>query len=308
MTYFNVDSRSAIILTKNIESPAPGDTTEFAYTLSTSGRGGLNDVDVFVNPKIVPEQYYENNILELSNHLNVEVDEFSPVIEVTVDGRILVNNDFVSPNPRMVMRMWDENDIVLKTDTSGIQVFLTYPCDADQCDAIPIYFSRDDVEWFAATDTSDFSVVFSPIELPDGLYRLSVEIPDGSGNMNNEPYTITFQVSRESSVIIQAPYPNPSTQFVTFTIVMTGDEAPDEFFVEIFSVDGRKVSELENLQTIIGTNEITWDGSNNNGVRLPAGIYFYRILLRKNGNEVPVKVPVNATYFSKGYGKLMLAK
>jgi hypothetical protein len=308
MTYFNVNSRSAIILTRNIKSPAPGDTTEFSFTLSTSGRGGLNDVDVFVNPKMVPEQYYENNILELSNYLNVEVDEFSPVMEVTVDGRILMNNDFVSPNPRIVMRMWDENDIILKTDTLDVKIFLTYPCELDQCAATPIYFSRNDVEWFAATDTSDFRVVFNPVDLPDGSYILSVEIPDGSGNTTEEPYTGTFQVSRESSVVMLAPYPNPSTDAFTFTLVISGEETPDKYSIEFFGVDGRKVNELNDLTTFIGTNEVIWNGKNSNGTDLPAGVYFYRITLQKEGEAVPVNVPVNTSFFRNGYGKLILVR
>lgn len=309
INYFNSTSRTSSIITKNIKSPAPGDTTHFSFVLQTTGRGGLNDVDVFVNPRIVPEQYYDNNILELSNYLNVVVDQFNPVLAVTVDGRTLMNGDFVSPNPEIKIRLWDENRVLYKTDTAGVKIMLKYPCELEACADSIIYFNREDVEWFPATDTSDFKVVFRPKDLPDGLYTLTINVNDSYGNSSgNKPYIINFLVSSESSIVLLAPYPNPSAEKFTFTLVISGIEPPDQFSIEIFSMDGRKVNELTNLNTIIGTNEITWNGKNTNGSHLPAGVYFYRIILRNNGKDVNVKVPVNTSYFSKGYGKLVLTR
>ncbi|HEX5168575.1 MAG TPA: C25 family cysteine peptidase [Cyclobacteriaceae bacterium] len=308
MTYFNTTTRTSIDATRNIKSPAPGDTTDFSFVLATTGRGGLNNVDVYVNPKIVPEQYYDNNILELTNYLNVEVDQFKPVLEVTVDGRILMDGDFVSPNPDIVMRLRDENRVIQKTDTLGVNIFLTYPCDLDDCNATPVYFSREDVKWLPATDTSDFKVIFDPTGLPDGFYTLSVEMSDGRSNKSGEPYTITFQVNSESSVILLAPYPNPSHEFFTFTLLISGEASPDNFSLEIFGVDGRKIRELIDLPTIIGRNEITWNGESADGSHLPAGIYFYRINLQQNGKDVPIKVLANTSYFNRGYGKLVLTR
>src|SRR5690606_16377923 len=42
-----------------IDGPAAGDTTYFIVTGGTSGYTGLNDLGVFVNPRILPEQYYD---------------------------------------------------------------------------------------------------------------------------------------------------------------------------------------------------------------------------------------------------------
>lgn len=294
-----------------IKSPSPGDTTFFNTEVETLSRVGANDVEVFVNPRVVPEQYYENNLLRLPDHLMVEGDHFKPVLEVTIDGRIPIDGDFVSANPEIVLKLWDENSALIKTDTSGVSISLEYPCPSGACDNDPaIYFSRDDVNWFAATDTSDFKVVFNPANLPEGEYRLAVEISDASGNMASaDPYEITFQVKYESSVVLLAPYPNPSLATVIFTLVISGEEAPDAFDLMVFGVDGRMVREIRvDNGLVVGTNEIFWDGRNDTGQDLPGGVYPYRIILRRQGQEVPVKVPVMANYFRAGYGKVVLIR
>jgi hypothetical protein len=208
------------------------------------------------------------------------------------------------------MRLWDENRVLYKTDTTGVKIILTYPCALEDCESDSIiYFSSNEVEWLPATDTSDFTVLFQPANLPDGAYTLTVDMSDGHGNASgNEPYSITFEVNSESSIVLLAPYPNPSAELFTFTLVISGVQPPNQFSIEVFSLDGRKVSDLQNLNAIIGRNEITWNGMNINGSRLPAGVYFYRIILRDNGKDVAVKVPANTSYFNKGYGKLVLTR
>lgn len=293
-----------------IHAPAPGDTTFFTPTALTNGMLGANDVSVFVNPRVLPEQYYENNLLSLPGHLIVEGDRFKPVLEVTFDGRLPADGDFVSANPEIALRLWDENRTLVKTDTAGVRIFLEYPCVSPDCDGNPaVYFSRDDVSWFPATDTTDFRVVFTPQNLPEGSYTLSVDVADASGNqVSPDPYVITFQVKYASSVLLLAPYPNPAVSPVVFTIVISGREAPDEFDLTLFGIDGRMVRHLRTSNIVVGTNEILWDGTDDAGRMLPGGVYPYKLVLRQEGQQVPVKVPVNTNYFRGGYGKVVLIR
>src|SRR5690606_31949700 len=214
------------------------------------------------------------------------------VLEVTFDGRALADGDFVSANPTIVLRMWDENDHFLKKDTVGIRMFLEYPC--PPCSGDPsVYFSRADVEWFPATATSDFIVNFTPSDLPDGEYRFSVSFEDASGNaIGSEPYSITFRVQREESVLMLAPYPNPSPGFVVFTFIVSGEDAPDAMDVTVISPDGRELRHLSPRQIVVGTNEIIWDGTLDSGQPLQNGLYLYRVRLWRNGVPQMIKVPV----------------
>lgn len=290
-TVYNTTSRVSDVNTKKIKAPLPGEEQPFDITISSVDKVGLNDVKVFVNPKVLPEAYYDNNVATLYNHLNVESDIFNPVLQVTIDGRYIMNGDFVSPSPVIVVKLWDENSILLKTDTTGIKVFLKYPCEDEDCPFTEVYFSRPDVEWHPATSTSDFTMEFKPTNLPEGTYTLRVEASDERNNVSGtEPYEITFVVVEENTIAVQKPYPNPSSSIFYFNVVITGDEQPDGMRLEFINSNGQTVSEFSGGYFFTGTNTIPWDAS-----ALPGGLYFYRMVLTREGQVI-----------KKAEGKLML--
>lgn len=287
---FNTTARTSDPGNRKIKAPAPGQETSFDISIDTKEKPGLNDVRVYVNPRILPELYYDNNVLELKNYLNVERDIFNPVLDITIDGRYITNGDFVSSNPEIVLTVWDENPLLLNTDTTGIKMFLKFPC--DQCDYTPIYFSRTDVEWFAATQSSSFRMEFKPQNLPVGIYDLLAEATDASGNKNDSSYNISFVVSSDNSTSIQGPYPNPSSSTFFFNIVITGDDRPDIMHMEVINTSGQIVQEIALSEFFTGTNTLIWDASHQ-----PGGLYLYRIRLTQSGKETKTVV-----------GKLMLVK
>jgi len=176
---------------------------------------------------------------------------------------------------------------------TGIVVLMKYPCDTDDCPFIPIYFTRPDVQWFPASDTSDFRMEFSPTNLQAGTYTLRVEAKDVRNNASgSEPYEITFVVAEDNSITIQSPYPNPSTSTFFFNIVITGDDRPDVMRMEIINTSGQVVQEIVHDEFFTGTNTLIWDASH-----MPGGLYFYRITLNQSGKEMKTVI-----------GKLMLVK
>lgn len=275
----------------NIASPLPGDSTSFTVRLNTLAKSGLNDIDVYVNPRLVPEHYYDNNLLQLNGHLQVLTDALNPVMDVSVDGRHIVNEDYVSPDPSIRIKIWDENETILKSDTSGVRIFLTYPC-AD-CQPTPILLTDPRIQWYAATDTSAFKVDFQLQGLEDGMYALRVEGADARGNQSGiDPYEIRFQVKNESSVSVTDPHPNPFSSEVFFGLVITGDVLPDQFELQLMNVNGQLQDRftLEDFPVMhIGTNELIWDGTTANGNILPNGIYIYRLDLTI-GDQVHRKI------------------
>lgn len=285
----NNTNRTSVKKDMKIAAPVPQDTTHFTISFDTHAESGLNDVDVFVNPHVLPEQYYDNNEIYLGNYLNVQGDVYSPVLDVTIDGRYVVNDDFVSPNPSIVVKIWDENNVVLKKDTAGINIFLKYPCAADNCDFQRINFSGSNVKWVPATDTSYFKITFNPQELAEGEYTLRVEGSDANGNSSGkDPYLVNFQVKYETVFTMLSPHPNPSTGAFYFPFVVSGSVVPDYFNLQIVSVEGKVLHE-ENLNEDsfhIGTNTIQWNGKDASGYEQPAGVYVYRLVVRTNNQDI----------------------
>lgn len=282
---FNKSQRISENKQINIVAPAPGDSTHFSFLVETRQKAGLNDVNVFVNNRILPEQYYENNTLELLDYLDVKKDGIFPVLDVTIDGRHIEDGDFVGSKPVVVARIWDENTFLLKQDTLGVRVFLKPPCEGS-CEFEPIYFSRADIQWVPATDSSDFEIEYRPHLAVAGEYILRVEIADGSGNTPLVPYEVRFNFDPGTVIRFSDPYPNPSAQEVFFEFSVSGDQPPESYQLQIFTLDGRLVKNFYDQHNMhIGHNQLSWSGEDTLGVLMKGGMYIYKWSVTIN--EVP---------------------
>lgn len=258
-----------------ILAPTLGDTTHFELSMPTLEKAGLNDVQLTVNPRIVPELFYDNNLMSLKNAFDVSVDKQSPVLRVLIDGRLVENGDFVSANPKIDINVWDENELILKTDTVGIRILLQYPCE-ENCTLSPIYFTRADVMWQAASLDGPFTATFSPVDLPAGNYILKVFAEDSRGNVSGElPYEVSFQVSDENQTALSAPYPNPNNGVLNFELMIKGDEVPAGAWLELINTMGKLMYEgsLPASDWHVGKNYISLRIED----QLPTGLYLYRI-------------------------------
>ncbi len=281
--------RDAFSSSFRISAPPPGDSTLFTIPVNTIGRGGLNDLQVFVNPRIIPETKFDNNLVFLPEYVNVLIDRSAPVLDVTFDGRYLRDNDFVSANPAILIRMWDENTFMPKTDTVGVKIFMAHPCALDVCGFESVYFRQNDVRWYPATDISDFKVLFTPRDLPTGEYRLRVNAEDGSGNAAGElPYEIRFRVDREQRLVVTSAYPNPFSWQTSFDVLVTGGSAVPTFYeLRVSTVNGRLVAEQRGLAEDfhIGLNTITWNSTASDGRPLSGGVYYYQLYIYSEGEQ-----------------------
>ncbi|MBS1506559.1 MAG: hypothetical protein JSS79_07940 [Bacteroidetes bacterium] len=280
-----------------IKAPAPGDTTKFSTTIATQGKRGLNTISVYVNPKIQPEQYYENNLVNLTSYLNVIPDLSAPVLDVSIDGRYVENGDYISPNPVIKVKLHDDNPFLFVTDTTHVTLLLSYPCSSAPCSFKRINFSRKDVVWTSATATSDFTVTFTPANLPEGTYTLQVTGTDAVGNKaGTQPYEVSFTVKNETSITLSSVYPNPSTDVFTFNFVLSGNVLPDNFLLQIYALDGRLVEQFESKdigQFIIGHNQLPWSAVNS-GIK--EGMLLYKLQVTTNGKK------------AEQHGKLIFAR
>ncbi len=280
-----------------IKAPSPGDTTDFSLVVNTRGKTGLNSINVFVNPKIQPEQYYENNVIDLASYLNVLADHSGPALDVTVDGRYLQNGDYVSPSPSINIKLHDDNQFLFITDTTHLNIFLSYPCDTNNCPFKRISFSRSDVQWTPASAKADFTTVFKPNNLSEGTYTLQVNGTDDSGNPSGTtPYEVTFNVKNETTLSLQSVYPNPSGDIFNFGFILSGNVLPDDFSLQVYSLEGQLIQQfgLKDVSGFyIGNNELHWNAAQGNRTD---GILIYHLTVRANGKTVSQS------------GKLILAK
>ncbi len=308
----NKTSRVTEEKTFKIPALAAKDTAQFTIPISTVNKRGENNVKVFVNPRIIPEQNYNNNIIDLQDYLIVEGDNKNPVIDVAFDGQYIMDGDIVSPEPLITILTKDGSPFLKKTDTVGMEIMLKRPC--ENCIYEKINFSSPQITWTPATDGADFKVEFRPGTLEDGIHSLKVQTMDGSGNLSgSKPYSINFEVVNESSITNFYPYPNPFSTSTRFVFTLTGKDVPDQIKIQIMTVTGKIVREITQNEIgviNIGNNisDFAWNGKDEFGDQLANGVYLYRVIVVNKGESIKRRETSADKAFKNGFGKMYLLR
>ncbi len=302
----NLSSRKVENFSKKFPALKAGESFDFTVEFISEGKTGLNSLEVFANPKIQREQTYRNNQLDMGAYFVVEGDNSTSLLDVNFDGIYIMDGDIVSPTVMVTALLKNDQTLLYKKDTVGMEIFLKPTC--DNCQFSRVNFSNPNLSWSPASEDSDFKVSFIPGPIEDGIYTLRIVNEDYP-----HPLEITFEVINESQITNFYPYPNPFSTSVRFVFTVTGMEVPDEIKIQIMTVTGRVVREIlqHELGLIrIGNNitEYAWDGRDEFGDQLANGVYIYRVLIRMNGQFMEHRPTAGDRAFNKGYGKMYLLR
>lgn len=319
MTVFDAGNNAIPQPAIKLKQLKPGDTAVIKYSIDTRNLSGLNNLFIDVNPdNNQPEQYHFNNFLY--KNFAVNIDNFKPVLDVTFDGMHILNNDIVSAQPHITIKMKDESSFLLLDDTSLMTVQLQYP----DGNLRRFYFSTDTLLFTPPSSAADniATVDFTPYLTDDGQYQLIVTGKDKTGNTaGNISYTVSFQVYNKPMITNLFNYPNPFTTSTAFVFTITGSEVPQNLRIQILTITGKIVKEITKAELNdlhIGRN-ITgykWDGTDQYGQKLANGVYIYRVLTNLNGKGLDKFGTFDKNgstidtdkYFNKGYGKMYLMR
>lgn len=305
-TFTNLSSKKVENFTKKFPSLKAGDAFDFTIEFNSIGKAGENQLTVFANPRIQKEQTFRNNQVDLGAYFLVEGDNSTSLLDVNFDGIYIMDGDIVSPNVMITALLKNNQTLIYKKDTLGLELFLKQNCEG--CQYSKVNFSNPNLTWTPASEENDFKVSLIPGPLEDGIYTLRITNEDSL-----EPYEIQFEVINESQITNFYPYPNPFSTSVRFVFTVTGMEVPDEIKIQIMTVTGKVVREIlqNELGPIrIGNNltEYAWDGRDEFGDQLANGVYIYRVLIRKNGQFMEHRPTAGDKAFKKGYGKMYLLR
>ena len=298
------------------------DVLRDTITFSTVGLPGINSLWMEVNPYInelvkdQAEQYHFNNLLQIPFY--VKADDVNPILDVTFDGRHILNGDIIDPESEIYITLKDDNPYLIMddiSDTTLFGVFLTYPDGTQK--KIPFIDGNGNtiLQWYPAeSQYKKFKIVYPAYFEQDGIYTLLVQGSDRSGNISGDlEYKINFEIIHESSITYLMNYPNPFSTSTQFVFTLTGTEVPDEIIIQIMTVTGKVVREIteDQLGPIhIGRNitEYAWDGTDEFGDQLANGVYLYRVLSQIKGEEIKHRETEGDKYFKKEFGKMYLMR
>ena len=292
------------------------DTINLNFDLNAFGSNyiGLNYLVVELNPNNdQPEQYHFNNFGLLQFY--VKGDDVNPLLDVTFDGKHILNGDIISAKPTILISLKDDSKYLALDDTSVLNVSLKYPDGTIRA----INYDNNLLTFYPADNTrlnieNKARVEFKPILNTDGKYELIITDKDKSGNVSHRNnYRIQFEVINKSSITNVLNYPNPFTTSTRFVFTLTGAELPTYFKIQIFNATGKVVKEItqDELGPItIGRNisKYAWNGTDEFGDALGNGVYFYKVVSTIEDEKIEHRSESFDKYFKKGFGKMLLIR
>jgi len=286
------------------------------FTYNTRQLLGEHQFQMELNPSHSPlEEYYFNNFgLE---EFKVTPDKINPLLDVTFDGIVIMDQDIVSSNPLITVQLLDENPFILLESPENFTILLEYPSgDLEQ-------ISIDDpaLEFYPAIegDDNESKIEYNPELKEDGEYKLTIVATDESSNSSGDKnYEVRFRVFNEEMVSNVFNYPNPFSTSTQFIFTLTGNETPGNVLIRIMTLSGKVVreitaAELGNLNIGINRTEYKWDGRDEFGDKLGNGTYLYQVITKKmDGSDYKhFSDPTqnNTDYlFKEGFGKLVIIR
>ncbi|HLF63849.1 MAG TPA: C25 family cysteine peptidase [Saprospiraceae bacterium] len=280
------------VLYEEIPPLASGESTLVHVSQQQMGIAGRSSLLVEVNyDRRVEETSYLNNTGILN--FIVLADTHNPVLDVTFDGRHLVNGDIVSSEPAIRAELRDDNAFLLLDDRAAFEVLMRYPNDFDYT-WIDINGPKIAFEPAISGAQNIATLTYRPV-LDDGFYDLIIRAHDRSMNDAGDiEYAISFEVLGDrliSRVDAQPRWFNDHTRFI-FTI--SGTQIPSSIQLDISNTAGQIVREIgkDEIGLFVGTTEYVWDGTTDSGERLPGGVYFYRLTAKdQDGNDYDLLGP-----------------
>lgn len=281
--------------------------------LNSNQYPGLNYLWVDVNPLSSPkhqlEQYHFNNIARIP--FMVESDKINPLLDVTFDGTHILNGDVISAKPHILITLKDENKFLALNDTSNFMVYIKYP---NQASEKRLYFSNGLIFTPANLPSNSCKIEWKPEFAIDGKYALRVQAADRSRNASGAvDYTIQFEIITKQTITEVLNYPNPFSTSTRFVFTLTGTEVPDIFTIQIMTITGKVVREINRNElgnVHIGRNitDYAWDGKDEYGDKLGNGVYLYRVITRSNGQAIEKNTTDADSFFKKGIGKMVIMR
>lgn len=314
-----VDAANNISTFTQRKPPLPsGGTGEFSFSLPSVEFSEEFRYSVMLNPQQdQPENVLFNN--SMNSRVKVRTDIIDPELQILFDGVRINNGDLVSAKPEIHILLRDDNRYLALNDTSAYFLQLTYPEDPQSGQSGQrerIFFSDSRIEYLPATVANNTAeIFFRPSLTSNGNYTIEVVGQDRSANFSGALSLRTdFEVINEQMVANVLTYPNPFTTQTRFVYTLTGNETPEVFRIQIMTVSGRVVRDIDlaAIETLrIGTHQtdFTWDGTDEYGDMLANGVYLYRVITTDSSGSALEKYDTNTNqFFERDMGKVVILR
>lgn len=235
----------------------------FLYSASDDGRYGSGS--------------YQN--LKITGFADSQIkDTISPEIQVFLDGRNFKTGDIVTTNPRLIVDLFDESGI----NTTGLGIGHKIEAWIDNS---PLSIDLTDKFSSSLTDSRRGTVEDILFGLSPGEHSIRVRAWDVFNNFAIGEAKFIIPADGDGRLITNLiNYPNP---FSSFTNIVFRHNAipPFDVNIDIYTINGVLIRNIKTNISTLHTSQVYWDGFDNSGFLIPAGIYLYNVRIQHDNGE-----------------------
>ena len=216
-----------------------------------------------------------------------------PIVKAYIGDSLFLNGGITGANTSLFVSLFDSTGI----NVSGTNVGHDLTAVLDGNVEVP-YILNDYYE--TAPNTYQYGSVSFPINgLADGAHTITVKAWDVNDNVGEG--SVNFIVVDGQVMDIQnlMNYPNPFSSSTNFVFEHNHPDEQLDVKINIYNTSGGLVKRIQQSFTPTGSrsNEISWDGTDDNGARLPSGVYVYRL-----------NISTDKGFQSSAYQKLVIVR
>ena len=125
-----------------------------------------------------------------------------------------------------------------------------------------------------SSETREYTFIDHDVEIGKTYsYKLS-DVDYNGGRTFHGVVKIKVEAMMPTKLALHSNYPNPFNPTTTILFDIPEFYADKKVILQVFNIVGQRVATLLNDNVDCGRHEITWDSRNDQGTRLPSGLYF----------------------------------
>ena len=254
---------------------------EFIVPKDISYSYGHGKISLYAENADIDATGFDNEIIIGGYDDNTIIDNNGPQIQLYINNSNFIEGGITNENPILLAYLSDENGI--NTTGNGIGHDITAILDSDESNIkiLNDYYIAD----VNSYKTGGLSFPF--FNLSDGEHYIELKVWDIQNNSSKAKVYFTVASSSQMALENIFNYPNPVTDYTTFSFEHNQSAQNIEVIIDIYNINGSFVTQLTETLYSDGyrNNEIQWNATDASGNLISKGIYVYKINIKSESGK-----------------------
>lgn len=223
----------------------------------------------------------ERNFIIGGTSSSISQDDQGPQVQAYLNTTFFIDGGITHNHPTLLAKVFDESGINMVGNGLGHDIVMILDGKVDQPFNLNLYYE---------SDLDNFKkgwIRFPMSKLDTGKHTLEVKVWDVHNNLGTA--FIQFEVIDTTipTLLHLSSYPNPSSGNVRFNFSHNLAQMPLKATLEIMDISGKSVFQSTKDFKPEGFQEMgfEWDGTDELGKKIAAGLYVYRIQIRLDSGQ-----------------------